>query len=128
MPPRLHGFTLSRDVSMLAVIVLDLSRVQFALTTLFHFTFVPLTLGLASVLAIMQTLAYRTKDERWEHLVRFFGVLFLINFAIGESGAGKTTVTRLLFRFLDPECGRVTIGGRDVRDMRQEDVRGVFAL
>ena len=47
---------------------------------------------------------------------------------VGESGAGKTTVTRLLFRFLDPESGRVTIDGRDVRQMRQEDVRGTFAL
>ena len=47
---------------------------------------------------------------------------------VGESGAGKTTVTRLLFRFLDPEAGRVTIGGRDVREMRQEDVRRTFAL
>jgi thiol reductant ABC exporter CydC subunit len=47
---------------------------------------------------------------------------------VGVSGAGKTTVTRLLFRFLDPEAGRVTIGGRDVRGMRQEDVRRTFAL
>ena len=47
---------------------------------------------------------------------------------VGESGAGKTTVANLLFRFLDPESGRVTIGGQDVRDMRQEDVRRTFAL
>ncbi len=47
---------------------------------------------------------------------------------VGESGAGKTTVTSLLFRFLDPETGRVTIDGRDIREMRQEDVRRTFAL
>ncbi len=47
---------------------------------------------------------------------------------VGESGAGKTTVTNLLFRFLDPESGRVTIGGQDIRKMRQEDVRATFAL
>ncbi len=47
---------------------------------------------------------------------------------VGPSGAGKTTVTSLLLRFLDPEEGRVTIGGRDVRDYRQEDVRRTFAL
>ena len=72
-------------MSIVAVSVLDLSRLQFAVTTLFHFTFVPLTLGLAPLLAIMQTLAYRTKDEKWERLVRFFGTLFLINFAIGTA-------------------------------------------
>ncbi len=69
----------------LGATALELSRVQFALTTLFHFIFVPLTLGLAPLLAIMQTLAYRTKDEKWERLVRFFGTLFLINFAIGTA-------------------------------------------
>jgi ABC-type multidrug transport system fused ATPase/permease subunit len=47
---------------------------------------------------------------------------------VGPSGAGKTTVTSLLFRFLDPERGRVTIDGRDLREYRQEDVRGTFAL
>jgi thiol reductant ABC exporter CydC subunit len=47
---------------------------------------------------------------------------------VGESGAGKTTVANLLFRFLDPESGRVTIGGQDIRTMRQEDVRRTFAL
>jgi ATP-binding cassette subfamily C protein CydC len=47
---------------------------------------------------------------------------------VGPSGAGKTTVTSLLLRFLDPVAGRVAIDGRDVRDLRQEDVRGAFAL
>jgi ATP-binding cassette subfamily C protein CydC len=47
---------------------------------------------------------------------------------VGPSGAGKTTVTNLLLRFLDPEAGRVTIGGHDARELRQEDVRRTFAL
>ena len=47
---------------------------------------------------------------------------------VGPSGAGKTTVTNLLFRFLDPESGRVTIAGENVRSYRQEDVRATFAL
>jgi ATP-binding cassette, subfamily C, bacterial CydC len=47
---------------------------------------------------------------------------------VGPSGAGKTTVTNLLLRFLDPEEGRVTLAGRDLRDHRQEDVRTTFAL
>jgi thiol reductant ABC exporter CydC subunit len=47
---------------------------------------------------------------------------------VGPSGAGKTTVTNLLLRFLDPEKGRVTLAGRDLRDYQQEDVRSLFAL
>ncbi|MGH3037049.1 MAG: thiol reductant ABC exporter subunit CydC [Gaiellaceae bacterium] len=47
---------------------------------------------------------------------------------VGPSGAGKTTVTNLLLRFLDPAEGRVTIGGRDAREYRQDDVRSTFAL
>jgi ATP-binding cassette, subfamily C, bacterial CydC len=47
---------------------------------------------------------------------------------VGPSGAGKTTVTNLLLRFLDPEEGRVMLAGRDLRDYRQEDVRATFAL
>jgi len=47
---------------------------------------------------------------------------------IGESGAGKTTVANLLLRFLDPEEGRITLGGRDLREYRQEDVRRTIAL
>jgi ABC-type multidrug transport system fused ATPase/permease subunit len=47
---------------------------------------------------------------------------------VGPSGAGKTTVTNLLLRFLDPVAGRVTVDGIDVRELRQEDVRRTFAL
>jgi thiol reductant ABC exporter CydC subunit len=47
---------------------------------------------------------------------------------VGPSGAGKTTVLSLLLRFVDPAFGRVTIGGHDVREYRQEDVRATFAL
>ena len=67
----------------LASTALELARWQFALTTLFHFVFVPLTLGLAPLLALLQTHWHRTGDERWLRLTRFFGTLFLINFAIG---------------------------------------------
>jgi thiol reductant ABC exporter CydC subunit len=47
---------------------------------------------------------------------------------VGPSGAGKTTVASLLVRFLDPEGGRVTLGGRDLREYRQDDVRRVIAV
>ena len=68
---------------MLAVSTVDLARVQFATTSLYHFLFVPLTLGLAPLVATMQTIWYRGGDEAWLRLARFFGTLMLINFAIG---------------------------------------------
>jgi len=67
----------------LAVSTVDLARVQFATTSLYHFLFVPLTLGLAPLVAVMQTLWHRTKNPDWLRLTRFFGTLMLINFAIG---------------------------------------------
>jgi cytochrome d ubiquinol oxidase subunit I len=70
-------------VSSLAVSTVDLARVQFATTSLYHFLFVPLTLGLAPLVAVMQTLWYRSGEEAWLRLARFFGTLMLINFAIG---------------------------------------------
>ncbi len=62
---------------------LDLARWQFGITTVYHFMFVPLTIGLAPLVAVMQTVWHRTGDERWLRLTKFFGKLFLINFAIG---------------------------------------------
>ncbi len=62
---------------------LDLARWQFGIITVYHFIFVPLTIGLAPIVAIMQTAWYRTGDERWLKLTKFFGKLFLINFAMG---------------------------------------------
>jgi cytochrome bd ubiquinol oxidase subunit I len=60
-----------------------LDRWQFGVTITYHFLFVPLTIGLALLVAVMQVLAYRRRDETWERLTRFFGTLFLINFAMG---------------------------------------------
>jgi cytochrome bd ubiquinol oxidase subunit I len=63
--------------------VLTLSRLQFAVATYFHFLFVPLTLGLSLLVAIMETLFVRTGDEEYRRLTKFWGKLFLINFAVG---------------------------------------------
>ena len=63
--------------------VLTLSRLQFAVATLFHFLFVPLTLGLSLIVAIMETLYVRSGDEDYKRMTKFWGKLFLVNFAIG---------------------------------------------
>ncbi|GAA3643471.1 cytochrome ubiquinol oxidase subunit I [Microbacterium awajiense] len=60
-----------------------LARWQFGLTTLYHFLFVPLTLGMSITVAIFQTAWVRTGNLKWLHLTRFFGKIFLINFAMG---------------------------------------------
>jgi cytochrome bd ubiquinol oxidase subunit I len=62
---------------------LDVSRWQFGITTVYHFLFVPLTIGLAPIIAAMQTAWVITGDNVWYRLTRFFGKLFLINFALG---------------------------------------------
>ena len=65
--------------------VVDLSRFQFASTSIFHFFFVSLTVGLAFLIAVMETIAYVKKDRRdlYDNMTNFFGHLFLINFAVG---------------------------------------------
>jgi cytochrome d ubiquinol oxidase subunit I len=70
-------------VTPFAASSVDLARAQFATTSIYHFIFVPLTLGLAPLVAIMQTTWYRTGVDAWLRLTRFFGTLLLINFAIG---------------------------------------------
>jgi cytochrome d ubiquinol oxidase subunit I len=63
--------------------VVTLSRLQFALTALYHFLFVPLTLGLSMMLAIMEAVYVMTGLEVWKRMTQFWGVLFGINFAMG---------------------------------------------
>ena len=62
---------------------LMLSRLQFAVATYFHFLFVPLTLGLSILVAIMETQYLRTGIEEYKRMTKFWGKLFVINFAIG---------------------------------------------
>jgi cytochrome d ubiquinol oxidase subunit I len=62
---------------------LDLARWQFGITTVYHFLFVPITIGMAFLVAGMQTAWVRTGHERWLRLTKFYGKLFLINFAMG---------------------------------------------
>ena len=62
---------------------LDLARWQFGITTIYHFIFVPLTLGLSVLVAIMQTIWYRTGDTAYKKLTKYFGKLFIIVFTLG---------------------------------------------
>jgi cytochrome d ubiquinol oxidase subunit I len=63
--------------------MLDLSRWQFGITTVYHFIFVPLTIGLSILVAAMQTAWFVKKDQAYLRMTKFFGKLFLINFAVG---------------------------------------------
>jgi cytochrome d ubiquinol oxidase subunit I len=63
--------------------VVHVSRLQFALTALYHFLFVPLTLGLSMILVIMEAVYVMTGREIWKRMTRFWGLLFGINFAMG---------------------------------------------
>ena len=63
--------------------LVDWSRAQFALTALYHWLFVPLTLGLSFIIAFMETLYYRTGNPEWKRITKFWMTLFGINFAIG---------------------------------------------
>ena len=62
---------------------LTLARWQFGITTVYHFLFVPLTIGLSLLVALMQTAWYRTGKQQYLRMTKFWGKLFLINFAIG---------------------------------------------
>ncbi|WP_040600280.1 cytochrome ubiquinol oxidase subunit I, partial [Patulibacter medicamentivorans] len=63
--------------------LLELARWQFAFTTVVHFLFVPLTIGLSGLVALMQTRWVRTGDEQYLRMTKFWGKLLLVNFAIG---------------------------------------------
>ena len=63
--------------------LIDWSRAQFALTAIYHWIFVPLTLGLAVIMGLMETIYYRTGEAKWKQTAQFWMKLFGINFAIG---------------------------------------------
>jgi cytochrome d ubiquinol oxidase subunit I len=63
--------------------ILEIARWQFGIVTVYHFLFVPLTIGLTALVALMETIWLRTKAPEWLRLTRFFAKLLLINFAIG---------------------------------------------
>src|SRR5271157_2856751 len=70
-------------MEMLAMDVVLLSRLQFAVATMFHFLFVPLTLGLSILVALMESIYVKTDDEEYKRMAKFWGKIFLINFVVG---------------------------------------------
>lgn len=70
-------------MDLLSVSVINWSRAQFALTAGYHWLFVPLTIGLGLIMAIMETMYVRTGDEKWKVIAKFWQKIFGINFAIG---------------------------------------------
>ncbi|MDR3218833.1 MAG: cytochrome ubiquinol oxidase subunit I [Dysgonamonadaceae bacterium] len=70
-------------MNQIDVSLIDWSRAQFALTAMYHWLFVPLTLGLGLIMSIMETIYYRTGDEKWKRTAKFWMKLFGINFAVG---------------------------------------------
>ena len=65
--------------------IVDWSRMQFALTAIYHWLFVPLTLGLSVIMAIMESIYVKNRDEKWLKITKFWMYLFAINFAIGAA-------------------------------------------
>ncbi len=70
-------------IEQITTSLIDWSRAQFALTAMYHWIFVPLTLGLAVIMGLMETVYYRTGNEFWKRAAKFWMRLFGINFAIG---------------------------------------------
>ncbi|MEA3477518.1 MAG: cytochrome ubiquinol oxidase subunit I [Bacteroidota bacterium] len=70
-------------MEIIDIATVDWSRMQFALTSMIHWIFVPLTLGLSFIIAIMETIYVRTGDPEWKRITKFWMKLFGINFAIG---------------------------------------------
>jgi len=65
--------------------IVNWARANFALTILYHWIFVPLTLGLSFIIAILETIAYKTGDDKWIKIEKFWLKLFVINFVIGAA-------------------------------------------
>src|SRR5262249_55193767 len=101
---------------------LDLARLQFAATTIYHFLFVPVTIGLAFLVALLQTAWYRRGDDAYLRLTKFFGTLLVINIAIG-------VVTGLVQEFqfgMDWSAYSRTVGGVFGAPLAMEGLAGFF--
>ena len=81
--PVLHQLVSGDNALCISEVVIDLSRFQFAMTALYHFLFVPLTLGMSVILAIMESVYVLTNKQIYKDMTQFWGKIFGINFALG---------------------------------------------
>jgi cytochrome d ubiquinol oxidase subunit I len=86
--------------------VVDLSRLQFGATALYHFLFVPLTLGLSWMLVIMESVYVMTGKQVYRDMTKFWGKLFGINFAMGVTTTHITLATYLVRRLQSKDSWR----------------------
>src|SRR5699024_7968152 len=93
--------------------VLELARIQFASTTIFHYFFVPVSIGLALLIAIMQTIYVVKDDETYKRMAKFWGTLFLINFAVGVVFGPSLAIEGLLAFFLESTFIGIWVFGWD---------------
>ena len=77
--------------------LVDWSRAQFALTAMYHWVFVPLTLGLAFIIAIMETIYVKTGNEQWKKITKFWGTLFGIDFFAAKVGHEIVVLVKIVF-------------------------------
>ena len=82
--------------------LVDWSRAQFALTAIYHWLFVPLTLGLGVIVGIMETIYYRTGDERWKTITKYWMTLFGVNFAfVGDIFGAPLAIEGIMAFFME---------------------------
>ena len=106
----------SRSNPVISEQLVDLSRLQFAATAMYHFLFVPLTLGMVWLLVIMESVYVMTGKVVWKDMTRFWGKLFGINFALGV-----TTGITLEFQFGTSWAYRVMRGKVTVAHIRANE-------
>ncbi len=102
-------------MDLLSMSTVNWSRAQFALTAGYHWIFVPLTIGLALIMALMETMYVRTGDEKWKIVTKFWQKLFGINFAIGVATGFSSVPT-----------GRTTVGSWVIFLERHSPLKGLW--
>ena len=105
-----------------------LSRWQFAITTIYHFFFVPVTLGLALFLAILETKYVTSGDETYKKMVKFWGKIFLINFILGMGDKALDFADHIPAGIQDYRVIRPSFGSRDIKPLLLQGIIPVMRI